>query len=186
VTVTRLASRLLALVLPLALLAVLWFAIGQPILASVTGDAEALRASRTLLAGYRRAIANRPAIEQHLAMARQADAALTGLLPGASATLAAAALQAEMKRLVEDAGGQLRSTQDLPAAAEAGFERVEARFDLALPLSGLPNLLGAIESHAPFLFLDKIEIHASETVGTMAVPLSVRWTVHGYRRPGSA
>jgi general secretion pathway protein M len=186
VTPLRLTSRLLALGLLLMAGALLWFAVGVPVLTSVTGDGEALQASRDLLTGYRRAIANRPAIEQHLATARQAEAALPGLLPGASATLAAASLQAEIKRLVEAAGGQLRSTQDLPAAAEAGFERVEVRFDLAIPLSGLTSLLSAIDTHTPLLFLDKIEIHASEPAGKIVAPLSIRWNVHGYRRPGAA
>lgn len=147
----------------------------------LSSGSEHLEQSRRLLAGYQRIGAQRLQIEQSLAAVRQAEAALPGPWPGATPELAASQMQAEVKRLVESAGGQIRTVQPVPAATESGFERFGLRLELAVPMTALPPLLQAIEAHTPYLFLDKIDIRAPDGQVTGMPLLTVRGDVSGYR-----
>jgi len=177
----RLQSRTLALGILLVLIASVGLGIVLPLLNSVQGDDEDLDRSLHLLAGYQRVATRRPALEQRLVVLQQEMTALPGLWPGATPALAAAGLQGEMKRLIESAGGQIRSAQEVPAAPEGGFERIGLRYELTLPMAALPGLLQALDAHTPYLFLDKVDLHAPEGPATAAPLLSIRWEVSGYR-----
>jgi type IV pilus biogenesis protein CpaD/CtpE len=142
---------------------------------------EDLERSRRLLAGYQRIAVQRPQIEQRLVAVRQAEAALPGLWQEATAELTASRMQSEVRRLVEGAGAQIRTIQPVPAAAENGFERFGLRLELAVPMTALPRLLQAIEAHAPYLFLDKLDVRAPEGQVSGVPLLTIRGDVSGYR-----
>ncbi|MEI9984488.1 MAG: type II secretion system protein GspM [Aliidongia sp.] len=176
----RLVPRVAALSILLLLMASVCFGIVLPLLSGLQGNDEDLDSSLRLLTGYQRVAALQPGLEQRLAKLNQEEASLPGLWPGATSALASAGLQSEVKRLVESAGGQIRSAQQLPAAQEGGFERIGLRLDLTVPMTALPVLLQALDAHAPYLFLDQIDLHAPETPAKAAPSLAIRWEVSGY------
>jgi hypothetical protein len=180
----RLLPRIIALAIPLAIVAALGFGVARPLLGGFEGDAQDLDRSRHLLDGYQRIAAERPALEQRLALLQQEEAASPGLWPGTTPALATTGLQGEVRRLIEAAGGQIRAVQELTPSAEGGFERIGLRCDLSLPMMALPGLVQAFDAHSPYLFLDKIDLHAPEAP-TKSVPLlAIRWEVSGYRARG--
>lgn len=174
------ARRALAIGILLLLLFGLVFEIVLPLIGAFQGD-EDQEASLRLLAGYQRVAALRPQIEQRLAARAGEEAALPGLWPGATPTLASNALQGEARRLVEAAGGRITTMQPLPASREAGFDKIGFRIDLTLPMPGLPGLLQSFDAHTPFLFLDKVDLHAPEAPGKTTPLLTIHWEVFGYR-----
>jgi hypothetical protein len=177
----RLLPRAAALGILLLLLAALGFGIVVPLVTGLQGEDAETAHSLRMLSGYQRIAAQRPALEQRLAAREQEEAALPGLWPGATSALAAAGLQAEVKQLVESAGGQIHSAQDVAAIPEGGYERIGLRVDLSVPMGALPGLLQQIDSHTPYLFLDRIELHAPEGQIKAAPILTIRWEVSGYR-----
>jgi Type II secretion system (T2SS), protein M subtype b len=178
----RLMPPAAAVLILLALIAAVSFGIMLPIAGSLQADDDLDRSLR-LLAGYQHVAALRPALEQRLGARKQEEGALPGLWPGATAALAGVGLQGETRRLIDRAGGQIHAVQEVPAAEEGGFERIGFRFDLTLPMTSLPALLQAFDSHAPYIFLDKVDVHVPEGQVKAVPQLSIRWEVRGYR-PG--
>jgi hypothetical protein len=178
-----LLRRCLAVGLLLALLLVPAFLILSPLTASWQERGERIDSARHLLAAYRTQAAERPGLEARLKDLKQQDSAITGLLTGASDDLAEATLQADIRHMVEEVGGEIHSAQPVKSANEAGFERVEARFDLTVKQPALPGLLTRIETHQPLLFADRVQIETSDLTGKNQT-LSVKLSIYGYRRPG--
>jgi general secretion pathway protein M len=186
----RLPQRLLALAILAAVITFAWVAVARPILGIVfAGDDDQARALK-LIAAYQRAAADRPALEAKLAELKTREAGLAGLVDGATAALAAANLQGEVKKVVERHRGESRSVQSLPAVAADGFEKVTIRYDLAVPMSALGALLYDIESERPYLFIDALDIStpetwSAETPGAADPRLAMRLGIAGYRRAGT-
>jgi Type II secretion system (T2SS), protein M subtype b len=179
------ASRL-KLLPRLAALAILAVAtavviLGGSLLFGSSDEAEEGRArSVELLASYQRIAAQRPAFDLRLAALKRHEATLTGIWRGASSALAAAALRGDLQHLVEAAGGQVRTAQDLPPTEEKGFGRVGARLDLTVPAQRLPSFLQALAGHEPYFFLDKFELRAPETVASGPPQLTLQCEITLY------
>lgn len=172
--------RALAICILLLLIIGAVFGIVLPLIDGLQGD-EDLDASLRLLAEYQRIAALRPQVEQRLADRARKEAASPGLWSGATPILASNGLQGEARRLVEAAGGRITTMQPLPASREAGLDKIGFRIDLTLPMPGLPALLQAFDTHTPYLFLDKVDLHAPEMPGKMVPLLTIHWEVFGYR-----
>lgn len=105
------------------------------------------------------------------------------LLNAGSEAAAAASLQNIVKTAVARAGGDLRSTQSLPAADDSGVRRMTVRAHLSTEIEGLRVFLHAIESGAPLLFVDDLDIRArsgAQRDEEGAVLLDVRIDLAGY------
>lgn len=94
---------------------------------------------------------------------------------------------AEMQRLLSEAapghGVQVQSTQALPSAEEAGFQRITLRADVTGEFPGIVQLLQELESGRPYIFLEAVDMRASP--GTVAAEtqhpvLSVRMDLVAY------
>lgn len=184
-------SRALALGILLLVVVMVGFGVILPLFGLLQGEGEEVEQQQHLLAGYQRQAARLPSLQQRLAALKQEAAGLTGIWPGATAALAVAGLQGEVRRLVDAAGGQIRGAQEIPAKPDGGFERIGLRLDLTVPMTGLPGLLKALDAHAPYIFLDTIELHAPDALPGAASSggapiLTVRCELSGYRSGGPA
>jgi hypothetical protein len=183
-------QRLLALGILLVVVALGWLLVVDPITEAFAAQDEEIAQSHQMLAAYERRIALRPLIEKRLAESRRTDASSAGAVPGISAELAAANVQKLVKAIIEGQGGQIRSVQNLAPVATAGFQRIEIQYDLSLPMTRLKGTAYRIETNAPYLFLDGVDIRAPENwqagpYTSDAPDLDVRWTVRGYRWAGA-
>ena len=138
------------------------------------------------LATYRNEVASQPAMLEALAQSRMQVAAMPGLMRSPTDALAAAQLQLLMKQIVEANSGDLRSTQALAPAQANGFSRIAVQCDLTLPLARLKDLLYAVETHQPYVFIEHVEVNGPLSwQGDPAKPaqpvLEVRLTTHAYR-----
>jgi len=138
------------------------------------------------LAVYRAEVAMRPELEAALAQARQKAAAVPGLIASDSVALAQAQLQDEVKSIVTDNQGEVRTAQIVPATTVDGFQVIAIQYDLAVPMAKLRDLIYAIETRTPYLFVDDADIISQQDWQSgdpqAANPmLDVRWTIRAYR-----
>lgn len=185
----RAAQRALALVILAALMAIAWLGIIHPIVVAHEEIRGTIDEARALLERYRRVSEASGAWQLELNRLRGAEATMPGLATGSNAALAAAELQNQLKQVVEVKGGEVKTTQSASAAVASGFERIEVRQDLTIPVSALADILYLAETHAPYLFVDALDIHVPETWPSDGQPgpkpqMSMRWTVHAYRWVG--
>jgi hypothetical protein len=138
------------------------------------------------LAVYRAELAMRPLLETALKQSRQKAAAVPGLITSDSVALAQAQLQDEVKSIVTDNQGEVRTAQIVPATTVDGFEVISIQYDLAVPMAKLRDLIYAIETRTPYLFVDDADIIAQQDwqsgdpLPTNPM-LDVRWTIRGFR-----
>jgi general secretion pathway protein M len=100
-------------------------------------------------------------MSDRLAAQEELAASAAGYLEGPSDALAAAQLQDRVKSVIEGAGGELRSTQILPAVAidgDAGIRRTPLRVQFAASIGGLAETLYELESGQPYVFIEQLTV----------------------------
>ena len=187
---SRLWQRGLALLILAAVLGVTAVLIAAPLATVIDPDRGESEQLRRRWVAYETASLSRPALESALKQARSNEAAIAGLLKGNTSALAAAAMQSDVKAIVERNGGEIRSARIVPAIMTDRFERVSVHYDLAISMSALQTLLYQIESHTPYLFVDALDIRMPENWvpaagGAPEPKLAVRWQLSGYRWGGA-
>lgn len=185
------SRRFAALAILFLLIAGVWLAFIRPLVALISEVDDGVDSSLKLIAGYERAAGVQAGLEARLQELRARDASAVGVLAASTAGVAAANLQGEIKRIIDSQGGEVRSAQAGAVSAVESFEKIETRYELAIPLHALGAVLYQIESHIPYLFFDEITVSAPENwqadIPAAANPkLTVRCTLHAYRRPGAA
>lgn len=178
-------SRLLAYGILLAALALALLGIVWPI-ASILGEPqEAIAKSTRLLASYRAAAAERPALEQILRDVRVRAASAPILVQGNSSALAAAQMQSEIKTIVEGLGGSVHTSQNLPTKASGNFEEIPLSYALSIPADKLAELLYRLEARQPNYVLSDVHIWVPETQSGPGVAPELQFTVTAVRWAGA-
>lgn len=182
-------ARSVAVGLLAALGMVVWTIAIQPII-----DRHQLYEERSADASLR--------LARHQAAARQLDTlkgTLTAIsrrqersgafLTGATPAIAASRLQEYLADTVHATGGRVQSQDTLtdpqaPDSADPGTGEIAVRMNLSLDEAGLHQLLEAIETRLPVLFVRQLAVRnggAAEAPHAGEVRLSVDLTVVGYR-----
>ncbi len=109
-------------------------------------------------------------------------------LTGTTEPVAAAALQTRLSAEIRKNGGEIRTLQALPATEDGGFKRIVVSVRFTTVIASFPQILHALESAEPLLFVDNIEITTRPVAprgGVIAPepPLLVRIDLSGYLRP---
>lgn len=161
------------IVLVPAVLVAVW-ALGPIVMSldEVSQDAVLVRHLTTLAAekpGYLAALARAQAI-----LGNQ-----TLLFQGGAAELESAQLQNTVQGLISQAGGQLSSSAiDAPQTTH-GLEALAVSVSFSLPQDQLAQLLSAIDTQAPYLIVQALDIHATDNGNGQAL-LNVQMQVGGF------
>jgi len=133
---------------------------------------------------YSRHAAERDALRTALAQSARVSNSTDGYLRAATAPLASAELQANVKRLVQQRNGQLVSVQTLPVAEEEGFPRVAIRVHMRCSVECLQQMFYQLETGRPQLFLDSVVLSAPLRArgGNEADQLDADFHLSGYLR----
>jgi general secretion pathway protein M len=191
--------RLLALGLLGALLALLLFGVIAPIAEGMAERAEHEERQRNLLERLERLSAQGPALRRELEAIDTELAAPEVLLRAQSATQAAAQLQANLRRILEEAGAEVESVQPLPSVAQGKLLRLGLRVELRAGIEPLSRILEAIERHTPRMTVRDALVAAprgggggarggireASAAGTDEPRLAVRLDVHGLAQVAS-
>ena len=181
----RRISQALALALLAALLAGGVFGVLVPIRDRHAALDARIDQTRTRLARYQDLAAQQPRLAEALEAieARQRRAGV--LLDGATAAVAGSRLQERLNRIVENAGGRVRSLQSLPVETEQALRRVGVRAQLSGGIGVLRDVLYAVETGRPFLFVEALDVrrqpgYARPENGPATAELLIRLEVVGY------
>jgi general secretion pathway protein M len=161
-----LLSRVLALVLLGALLTGAYVLLIAPVVELYRETEEAIESSETLLQRHRTLAAQRSDLSARLDEEKAQAAAIAGYLKGPSDPLALAQLQDLVKSVIEAAGGELRSTQTLPAQTvdiSPGTRRATLRVQMVVAIDGLAAILYELESGQPYILIDELAVRSHRT-----------------------
>jgi general secretion pathway protein M len=156
-----LISRVLALTLLGAVLIGTYVLVIAPVIALHREAGEAIESAEILLQRHRALAAQRSELAARLDDEKEQVSAVAGYLEGPSDALAAAQLQDRVKVAVETAGGELRSTQILPAQAvdaSPGTHRATLRVQLVASIDSLAEILYGLESGQPYVLIDELAV----------------------------
>jgi hypothetical protein len=193
-TVSPVLRRILALAILAGVMFSVWGVVVEPLSDLWQEQRTAADRQQKMLAAYKRSAAELPALSARRDALRKQDATQSGFLEGAGATVIAAKLQTDVKRMIESQPGQVTSMQILPVATVDGFDKIAVRVDFKASTDALPRIVHAIEAggngaggNAPALFVENISVRAPETPLPAAVAarepeLTVRWDVYGFAR----
>jgi general secretion pathway protein M len=183
-------SRTLALaLLGIALLGAYRFILA-PLLTAYRDGEVRIEQAKDLLQRYEALAQQRSLLTDRLAEQQERAASAAGYLQGPSDALAAAQLQDRVKSVVEGAGGELRSTQILPAEqldADLGFRRTTVRIHFVGTIEGLEETLFELETGQPYLIIDEVTVRQERVRRRRSEPeaqpmLDVSLELFGYVR----
>lgn len=141
----------------LAVLLVIVLACGWPVWQRVAQDRVKLENQAQQLARYRALAAEVPVLRRQATTRAAQPAPASALLPSDSEA-AAAALQAQLKRIMAGAHAVIISLQPLPMQAGAGYFRLPMRLQITADTAGLQRALYDIEAERPLLTVDKLNV----------------------------
>ena len=185
-----LLSRLLAVMLLLAVGLAVHLLVVEPLRQRHAALDESIALSRELLQRFARETGDPAGLVRQRDALNSRPEATAGLLRGNNETIAGAFVQSFLTSTVERGGGTIRSVQVLPVREEQGLRKVAARAQLRTTSVGLRDILHRLEGNDPFLFIDNLDIRraqqprADEAVDE-EIELLVRFDVYGYlaRKP---
>jgi general secretion pathway protein M len=180
-------QRLLAVVLLIAALSLIAIGIVMPTVSRYAALEAGIADNEMALHRFEEVTKRLPRLEAERKTLQQALAAQDGFLKAPNDSLAAAELQARIKSAVEKNGGELKSTQTLPARDEKGFRRITARVEVMGSDSTLMRVWYDMESGLPFLFIDNFDIEARsinrrDRTQPPLIMLDVRFELAAYAR----
>ena len=110
-------------------------------------------------------------------------------LKGASPALAAAELQEQAKKILDENGGKLSSIQILPHKDDDLYRKVSVSLQLTAPLTAVKAMLHALESTHPYLFIDNFVVRVTNNLAVRneaatEPDLTVQFDLIGYALKG--
>lgn len=121
-------------------------------------DRESISELRHALERFGRVARSGVQLRRQLEQLREDRTADQMLLAEATSTLAAATLQKRLKRIVQESGGRLTSTQALVAESREGFDRVGVNARMSVNISALQRVLYDLEARMPILLVDELVV----------------------------
>jgi len=179
--------RLLAVALLLALLSFVWSAMIEPVIGYMVAKQAEIRRLETVLTHGGFSEQDADALQAQVAAMKQRHDTVGGFIQGNNIPIAMAQLQDRLGKTVATAGGEVRSTQVLPARDEGDYRRITLRGQIMAPLAAVQGTIYALESSSPYLFFDRVEINSRlstlEAANADANPvLDVHFDLSGFMR----
>jgi general secretion pathway protein M len=184
-------NRAFALFLLFALVAGIYLAGIKPLVGAYRANQESIEDARLQVARFQAVAAEADALKAKVTEIEELHASRPYYLTKATDALAAVELQDRVKLAVSDNGGTIRSIQALPGEKDGQLQRVTLRVQMTTTITSLFNIVHALETSQPFLFLDNIDIKGRPVrdtkQGTASDPtLSVTLDLYGFRPPGAS
>lgn len=186
ITLPRWVHRVAALALLAGGLALVYAIVVAPVLASYEDTRTRLHQQEELLSRYLAVAGGRDRLERRVQEVSARQSASGAFIQGKTQALATAALQDRVRSVMQKAGGDVRSTQSLPAENVEGLTRVGLRVQMLATIREVREILRELETGRPLLFVEELELRGRLQRGEDGEPavsdqLLVRIGVVGYR-----
>ena len=163
---TPILGRLAAVLLLITAGLVIYTFLVEPIISGYGETDRQMQQARDQLARFERAAAMRPALVKRMKDVEEQRKSRGDFLTGGTDALAAAGLQDRVQALIIEKGGALQSVQPMPGVEEQGLTRITLRVQMAGTTETLFDVLYALESGNPIIFIDRIDIQGRDSVET--------------------
>jgi general secretion pathway protein M len=186
-------SRLAAVGLLVAVLAVLYLVVFMPFFSVESEYADTIDDLQFRLQRFRRVAAEKDYWLNRLDEIKRASQQEERFISRDTAALASADLQSMIKDAVTGAGGELISTQVIPERKEEQFTRIAVKVRMTGSTQVLRDVLYGFETRKPVLFIENLNLRPIRIIqpvgpgrkpGRVADKLSVDFDVVGYMRAG--
>lgn len=164
----KLSQRWLALGLLVLVVLVFSLLVVMPIINKGLELNESKQALAFRLQQYERVLATKDRVAANLDQIKQAYAEQGYLNRQETSALASAELQEFIKKTIVEAGGQLSSTQVLPVSTKDEFTRITISVRMTGNSEVLRTVLYNIETSAPLIVIDQIDIRPMRGVRNKA------------------
>lgn len=164
----KLSQRWLALGLLTLVVLVFSLLVVMPIINKGLELNESKQALAFRLQQYERVLATKDRVAANLDQIKQAYAEQGYLNRQETSALASAELQEFIKKTIVEAGGQLSSTQVLPVSTKDEFTRITISVRMTGNSEVLRTVLYNIETSAPLIVIDQIDIRPMRGVRNKA------------------
>lgn len=159
----KVASRLLALLLLVSVLAGIGIGGALPLWRKYEGNLAEIAQSRDHIARLTGIATGLDSMEKEIRRLEEQRESSDYTLARESLNFAAASLQERLKLIVQRSGGTLTSTQVAPPARVGPFDRVTLDVRMSLSLGGLQEVLHVLEGGSPYLIVDNLTVIARPT-----------------------
>ncbi len=156
---TQMQSRMLAILILLLLLGLVLVTVVMPLSQYYQAKQDRLYQMQRHVQILRRQAIAAENNQQHLEQWQAGGGIGRYLFANESHGVAAARLQERIKKIVVDGGGQLLSTQTLPAANEADLVQIGVNFKIRSTVSVIKTLMLELEGGQPLLFADEFSVN---------------------------
>lgn len=136
---------------------------------------------------------NAPLIRENLRDVLQDKRFASGLLPPSSEPQAAAAVQARVRKCIQQAGGEIRAITSIPSEPNGSLMKIGVSVTSTMSLSDFDAVLSQLESGQPNLFIESADIQVSPTNrrtlptdSASPTPLIFRLEIVGFARRDGA
>lgn len=140
-----------------------WQLLLNPMIEAFSEKSAEIQRSRRLLQDLQARATAHDRIKAELEALRQNQRREPGYMEGANAAVASTSLQGAARRLLDAAGATLRSLQTLPPSVDGATQRIAVRVDATVPAHRLLDLLYAVRSSSPYLFVDSVDMRVPES-----------------------
>ena len=161
-----------------------------PLVSLYVSQASDIDRKVSQIARYRQVSENQESLEQELALLKRRSPAASYYIAGETPALASAKMQQYLKQIVQKNGGELISTQILKEDEPESAGSTSLRVHLRAELESSWQILYALESGRPLLFLDNVVItsrpvRARKPADAPSISLDMNFDVTGYLREGA-
>lgn len=186
----KLLSRLAALSLLVAAAAAVALFLVMPLVDRARALEDEIAFNGEMIERLSGSIENRGAYEAEIEGLTRRIAESGLYIRASTDALAAAAMQENLKREIAQYGGELRSIQNLPSEEEDGLVRIGLRVVMTGENDTAVQLLHALETGEPYLFVDNLQISTTAYRRRLvreeeenSAPLSLNFDIYGYLPP---
>ncbi len=175
-------GRALALGITLIGAALLWSAVGQPLLDAYISASQALMRRQVLASRMAGLAGSLPQLRAAVASLRSQVAPVVAVVEVGTDAIATATLQGSMETMAAHAGARLTSAEALPAEPAGTYRRLALRVTVDATWPVLVGLLQAVEQATPRMFIDDLQLHATPAARTpRELPLDIAFTFLAFR-----
>jgi general secretion pathway protein M len=184
-------GRLVALGLLLIPVILLVRYVVWPLGEAYASSGSELEATREQIANYQRLLAERPALEAAIEQLERDRPLAPYLLAGANRALAAADLQRRLQEAVQKHDVTILSLRVKEPVDDGPLERIAVEARLRADVRQLRDLLYAVETGQPYLFVEDLSINVRQArrlrrSQMSALGLEISLTLYGLRAPDTA